>query len=118
FSVKFALLDYDDTLLATFDTRSRCIVTALGNFGYSVEEAQIAAVWGSPFQVMINLLAPQINFGKFYPHYQEVMKENPPRTHPGAEQTLSLLSSNKIPVLLLSSSSHNLITQDLEVLGL
>lgn len=107
------LLDFDDTLLATFESRVPCVLKAASHYDYVVSLEEVMNVWGLPFRQMIETLLPGIDYGDFYSHYRSVMTEFPPVLHKGAVEFLNFANSVGLYTIVVSSSSRALVIQDL-----
>lgn len=114
---KAAIFDFDDTLLSTFESRSPCLKRVAFGFGYNISISDIKIVWGLPFREMIMTLLPGINYEEFYRKYQIEMLRFPPLLKSGALELLRKLKSANHQILVFSSSSHDLIEQDLKATG-
>src|SRR5437773_657590 len=111
--MKVILLDFDDTILATYESRVPCLVEAFSYFGKPVSVFEIRRIWGAPFNEMITTLAPDVDFDTFYLYYRSVMARYKPKLHDGVLEFLKFLLKKHTPIFIISSSSRKLIEQDL-----
>lgn len=116
--IKAVLFDFDDTLMATKSSRVPALIQAFKELGYVVTPAMINGHWGLPFNLLVSSIAPGIDYELFCTRYSSVMLNFLPRPTPYAVALLRLLSSSRIPALVISSGSRGLVTQDLEISGL
>jgi len=116
--VNALIFDFDDTILATFESRSSCLMDAASNFGYEISLNDIKTVWGKPFREMILNLLPGIDYQKFYEHYRLVMEKHTPFLKEGASDILTLTKGMNHFVAIVSSSSQVLVLQDLKAVGI
>lgn len=113
-----AIFDFDDTLALTMPNRWHCLVLAAQHFGTSLDPDAIREYWGLPFGQLIERLMPAVPYEDFYRHYFDVMALNPSELAPGAEPVLRELKSLGIVCMVVSSGSRELVSHDLEVLGI
>ncbi|OQY99626.1 MAG: hypothetical protein B6D41_00955 [Chloroflexi bacterium UTCFX4] len=112
------IFDFDDTLLATFESRAPCLIEAAQRFGYTISVPEIRRYWGAPFRELIFSVVPEVDYGIFYDLYKEVMLQHPPIVQPGTAEILGLLRAKSIRTAIVSSSSKALVEQDLNACGL
>lgn len=110
------ICDCDDTLIATAQTRWAALIGTAEAFGVSVSEDAIRRAWGMPFDHLIRELVPTLDLNEFTLRYREAMRGFAPRALPGAYQLLHNLKERNAPVHILTSSSRELILQDLQAL--
>ena len=96
-SIRVLVLDFDDTLLATFKCRSLALIEAAKDFGYYITDNHLKSVWGLPFEEMISTLLPNVNYINFYKHYKQVMYRHTPELHSGAKDLLDHLEDGSLP---------------------
>jgi phosphoglycolate phosphatase-like HAD superfamily hydrolase len=112
------LFDFDDTLMATRQTRVPLIVDTLAEFGCHVELTNVIGHWGKPFPQLIECLAPAVDYGVFHRQYSERMSSQAPVVLPGAAELLQRLRDTGTCVEIVSSGSRKLVLHDLEAGGL
>jgi len=112
------VIDFDDTIAASFDVHSNTLSKALGHFGYRVNRSILEDYWGQQFPQLIRSLAPQIDYDAFLQHYYHVMNAASPRLLPGAFEFLEAMHSRRIVTVVHSSSLTQLIWQDLRTLAI
>lgn len=110
------ILDFDDTMAATFEVRSRTLLRALAEAGAPTTHQRIAAAWGAPFEALVTALAPGVRFADFLPRYARAMAEDPPRLLPGVRELLTTLAGRQTPVVVHTSGHTELVRQDIEAL--
>lgn len=115
---KAAILDFDDTLLATYEQRSILIIEVARIFNYQITNEIIKQNWGKPFYQLITDMMPGINFEKFQKTYSQAMQASKPKMQEGAKSFLQFLNKQGALILIVSSSSRDLLIQDLSVVGL
>lgn len=108
------IFDCDDTLLATVQTRWKVLQETALEFGIMLEEQTIRNNWGKPFDKLIKSFIPKLHQEEFLIRYRKAMSYNPPRLTQGAQQALKALYSQDIPIIIVSSSRHDLLIQDLK----
>jgi phosphoglycolate phosphatase-like HAD superfamily hydrolase len=113
-----ALLDFDDTMMATRLTRRDALIKACEDFGQAVTPSDIAEHWGKPFRQLILALVPDVDYERFLPHYANVMLRYHPEALPGVRPMLSRMRELDKLVAVVTSSSRSLVEQDLQVGGL
>lgn len=116
--VRAIIFDFDDTILATFESRSPCLVHAASDFGQPISVDDIRGVWGKPFRDMILSLLPSVNFSVFYDHYSKLMRSYQPSLKPCARSAITKLKDLGLYLAVVSSSSRSLVQQDLMAVDL
>lgn len=116
--IKAVIFDFDDTLLATFEQRSSLLIKVGLEFGYHVDIKQIKLNWGRPFYDLINAIMPNINYQHFYEQYSSAMLSSYPKMQVGVEPFLDFLKKHNISTVIVSSSSRDLVLQDLTSVNL
>jgi phosphoglycolate phosphatase-like HAD superfamily hydrolase len=117
-SLRAAILDCDDTLIATRASRTDALIVGAAHFGFTITSADIGEHWGKPFNQLISSLMPGIDYDAFLHYYAEIMRNIPPIVLPGVPALLLQLKSSGIRTLLVSSGSRELVVQDLEASNL
>jgi phosphoglycolate phosphatase-like HAD superfamily hydrolase len=117
FGKKKLLIDFDDTLVATFRVRSGTLSRTARLFGVELPESAIRSSWGRPFPELIRSLLPMIPYETFFSLYREEMRKDVPVSLPGARELLVQCKRVGQQVFVHSSSHTNLIEQDIDVLG-
>lgn len=112
------IFDFDDTILATFESRAPCVIQAAADFGFTISMEDMRRVWGKPFQEMIYSLMPTVDYWTWYEYYRLVMARNQPKLNPGAREIAAYLKGLGLHIAVVSSSSKPLVKQDLEAVGL
>jgi phosphoglycolate phosphatase-like HAD superfamily hydrolase len=112
------LFDFDDTLMATRETRVPLIVDTLAELGCHVELESVIDHWGKPFPRLIGCLAPSVDYEVFHQQYSERMSSQAPVVLPGAAELLKRLRDLGARVEIVSSGSRKLVLHDLEAGGL
>jgi len=112
-NIKAAILDFDDTLLATFEQRAHLLIKVGFDFGYHVDIEKIKFYWGKPFYDLISGIMPNIDYQNFYERYSEAMLSIQPKIQLGARPLLEYLKKHNISTVIVSSSSRELVLQDL-----
>ncbi len=107
------LIDCDDTLLATIKIRWKSLTEAAHQYGVQLDPTLIQAHWGKPFNELIAVLLPQVDFASFLSSYQQVMKRHHPQLLPGASRLIAFLREQGILIEIITSSHRDLIAQDL-----
>jgi len=111
------ILDFDDTVLDTFESRTPCLIQGAADFGYSISVEDVRRVWGKPFRDMILSLMPGVDYPAFYEHYRIVMANHQPSLKLGAKELMVYLKTRGWHIAIVSSSSRLLVQQDLEAVG-
>jgi phosphoglycolate phosphatase-like HAD superfamily hydrolase len=112
------LCDFDDTLMATRETRVPLIMDTLAELGCHVEWERVIHHWGKPFPQLIKCLAPTVDYVVFHRQYSERMSSRAPVVLPGAAELLQSLRDRGTLVEIVSSGSRKLVLHDLEAGGL
>lgn len=115
---KAVILDFDDTIMATFEQRSELIIRVAKEFGYLIDLERIRKNWGKPFFQLITSIMPGVDFSAFLDVYSKAMETTKPKLHLGAENLLNHLKEHNILAVIVSSSSRDLIIQDLKAVEL
>jgi HAD superfamily hydrolase (TIGR01549 family) len=115
---KAIIFDCDDTVIATAKNRWAALIKTANDFGQELSESTIRAAWGKPFDQLIATLVPQIEFDAFVAAYRVTMRSQKPEPTPGAIQLLDKLYKHGIRMEIVTSSSRELIIQDLDELDL
>lgn len=110
------IFDCDDTLVATARMRWSVLIETAATFGIALDEETIRASWGKPFDKLIAAILPDLDPAKFLPAYQFAMRMHKPELTRGARLVLAELFRRGIPMEIVTSSSRELIMQDLEEL--
>lgn len=113
-TLRAALFDFDDTLMATRDVRLSLLVEVLEKYNYHIAPEDVAQNWGKPFLQLIESLAPGIDYQSFHQYYSKVMRSVPPRPLPGAIKILAKLRNHNVVNHVISSGSRDLVKQDIE----
>jgi len=110
------VLDFDDTIAATRETRAKLLCeVALSHFGVHILEEKINANWGKPFDELLKYLMPNVNEREFSNIYADAMRKYPPKILPGVQDIFQEAYNNHIAILILSSGSNKLVSQDIEI---
>jgi phosphoglycolate phosphatase-like HAD superfamily hydrolase len=112
------LFDCDDTIIETAKTRWSVMIATARTFDCDIDERDIRAVWGFPFEKMIRTLLPGVEYDEYVSSYRAAMRQNPPKAAPGARRLLSYLREQDVQMRILTSSRRDLIVQDLDDLDL
>jgi phosphoglycolate phosphatase-like HAD superfamily hydrolase len=115
------LFDCDDTILETSKSRWHVMIETAARFDCpDLTPDRIRAFWGEPFDKMIPLLLPGVDYGQFVSAYRAAMRmqEHRPTPTPGALPLLDFLERRSIKMCIVSSGSRELVDQDLEALGM
>lgn len=112
------IFDFDDTLSLTMKSRWAALTAAAQVFGFEIDDDMIKASWGKPFNELISDLLPDVNLHTFVELYRRTMRQFPPVAAPGAVALLEYLRGRQIPVEIVTSSSSDLVRQDLDSLSL
>lgn len=112
------IFDCDDTILETSKTRWAALIATADSFHRSLDEITIRSSWGKPFDQLIAALVPDLDFSAFVAAYRATMRQYPPHPAPGAVALLNRLRSRSIRLDIITSSSRQLILQDLEAVEL
>jgi len=117
--IKAVIIDFDDTLVQTARFRQELFKEVVQSWtGLSDEE--VALDFGRSFHSlrhMIDAFIDANNYDAFIQYYKNIMGEKPTEPCMGAERFLQRLHQRQIPIVILSSSIHELIEFDLDVLG-
>lgn len=112
------IFDFDDTLALTMKTRWSALIVTARAFDWEINGEMIEASWGKPFGELIGDLLPAVNLHAFVEVYKQTMREFPPSAAPGAVALLEYLHRRHMRIDILTSSSRDLVRQDLESLRL
>lgn len=115
---KAIIFDCDDTIIATAKTRWAILIRTAASFGHVLDEATIRAAWGSPFNELIRTIVPTIDFEDFVAAYRSELRALQPEPTRGAKELLAYLSGRGVQMQIITSSSRDLIVQELEQLEL
>lgn len=115
---KAVIFDCDDTIIATAKNRWAALIKTANDFGQELSESTIRAAWGKPFDQLIAALVPQIEFDTFVEAYRVTMHSQKPEPTSGAVELLNKLYGRGIRMEIVTSSSRELIIQDLDELDL
>jgi phosphoglycolate phosphatase-like HAD superfamily hydrolase len=118
FSPKALILDCDDTVISTAKTRWSVLIRTAADFGEVLDEATIRAAWGRPFNDLIKTIVPGVDPDIFVPAYRIAMQSQQPQPTIGAIAFLRQMHRRGVPMEIVTSSSRDLILQDLDVLEL
>jgi phosphoglycolate phosphatase len=111
------IIDFDDTLVATYQVRALTLRRTAEKLGAHIEEGAIRRLWGRPFPELIDGLVPSVPFEDFIASYRLEMMKDRPVAERGADEFLKRCRADAKKVLVHSSSRTDLIEQDLEMLG-
>jgi phosphoglycolate phosphatase-like HAD superfamily hydrolase len=111
------LIDFDDTLVATYRIRSITLMRTARIFGFELAQSAIRASWGKPFPKLIGDLLPGVPYENFLSVYSGEMDKDVPVGLPGAHELLLHCQDTGKRVIVHSSSRSNLIEQDIDKLG-
>jgi len=111
------IVDFDDTLVATFSIRSLTLSRTAAMLGASVDVERLRALWGRPFPELIAGIVPEVPFDDFIALYREEMRKDQPVGLPGAAALLRYCQAMSKRVVVHSASRTDLIEQDLASLG-
>ncbi len=115
---KAVVFDFDDTLLATFNSRRQVLIRTASEFGFELSSSKIAAEWGRPFESLIAHLVPEVPFRSFYEAYKRNLMRTAPEVLDGAHGLLSKLRRENIPCYVVTSGDYFLARHDLRAAGL
>jgi phosphoglycolate phosphatase-like HAD superfamily hydrolase len=111
------IVDFDDTLVATYRVRVHTLIRTAAKLGRSITEAEVSANWGSPFPELISALMPNVAFDEFFSLYTNEMLVDHPIALAGAFRLLNYCRGNLKTIIIHSSSRTDLVQQDLVALG-
>lgn len=111
--ISSVIFDFDDTLMATRETRYDALIETAGDFGIEISPEEIDSHWGEPFEELIAGIAPNIEFEEFHSQYMNVMKKYGPKVQPGVRDVFDILQGKNTPIFVVSSGSYELVKQDL-----
>lgn len=111
------ILDFDDTLVATYRVRSHTLARTALKFGAHIDPQTVRTYWGKPFHQLIEALVPDVPVNVFLERYKLDMECDEPIALPGAEELLNYAKQTSKKVLIHSSSDESLILQDISRLG-
>jgi HAD superfamily hydrolase (TIGR01549 family) len=112
------IFDCDDTIIATAKTRWAVLIKTAAKFGKRLDENTIRAAWGRPFNEMIASIVPSVNFDEFIGSYRTAITSTNPEATRGAIRLVSQLRERGVAMDIVTSSSRDLIVQDLDKLDL
>ena len=112
------IFDCDDTILATAASRWQVLITTASDFGVTLNDGTIRKFWGLPFDELIRSIVPTIDSGEFVAAYRCSMQQTPPSPTKGAIELLEKLAHKDVVMEMVTSSSRDLIVQDLNQLDL
>ncbi|MBV6394141.1 MAG: Phosphoglycolate phosphatase [Anaerolineales bacterium] len=115
---KAVIFDCDDTIIATAKNRWTALIKTANDFGQELNEATIRNAWGKPFDQLIATLVPEIEFETFFAAYKIIMRSQKTEATSGAAQLLKKLYEEDVRMEIVTSSSRELIIQDLDELDL
>jgi phosphoglycolate phosphatase-like HAD superfamily hydrolase len=107
------IFDFDDTIMATFEIRSKSLIRTYQEFNTNVTREEVLLHWGLPFDELIHSLAPQIHLAQFLERYRRVMGEASPILLPGVMSLFQFFDSQGVPRIIHSSSRTDLVWQDI-----
>jgi len=113
-ALKAIIFDFDDTLMATRNSRVAVLIKAAANFGYRLTPEDVAKHWGKPFNELISDMMPGVDYEAFRCHYAKIMCSIPPQALPGACDLLAELTPHGVRIFVVSSGARDLVRQDLE----
>jgi phosphoglycolate phosphatase-like HAD superfamily hydrolase len=112
------LMDFDDTILATSESRRPLFTEHLQRFGATAERiALMRQSWGVAFNEAVRIAAPDIDYSAFIESYAAQMRITLPLACEGAGTFLKTVAARNVPIVVISSSIRLLIEVDLELLG-
>jgi phosphoglycolate phosphatase len=112
------ILDFDDTLAETRQTRSALMAESLRDLGANVQYDDVYEGWGTPFLDLINRLAPDITYEDFESHYTEKLRESRAAILEPSFAFLASLRYFGSSVVILTSGGRTLIETELEIGGI
>lgn len=112
------IFDCDDTVLATAKSRWTVLIATARSFGVDLTEDTILRAWGLPFDRLIATILPTVDHADFLPRYRAAMRATRPEPTTGAAELLAHLTARSTRMEIVTSSSRELITQDLDALRL
>src|SRR5262245_38265681 len=115
---RVVIFDCDDTLIATAKTRWEVLIATARSFGVMLTKDTILRAWGIPFDRLIQTIVPTIDYDDFVRRYRTAMRASRPMPTIGATELLEHLAARSTRMEIVTSSSRELITQDLDDLRL
>jgi HAD superfamily hydrolase (TIGR01549 family) len=112
------IFDCDDTVIATAKSRWKVLIATARSFGVALTEDTIHDAWGTPFDRLIRSIVPTIDYDEFVTRYRAAMRTSRAEPTPGARELLAHLAARSTRMEIVTSSSRDLITQDLDDLDL
>ncbi|MET8654017.1 alpha/beta fold hydrolase [Nocardia aurea] len=112
------IFDFDDTVAATIRTRWPALRRTAASFGVLLEDDDIRAAWGRPFDKLIAAIVPTIDPEAFESRYRPAMTEERPIPTVGLVTLLEELDRRRVRMLILSSGKYELVVQDLAQMGI
>lgn len=112
------IFDCDDTVIATAKSRWKVLIATARSFGVVLAEDTILRAWGVPFDRLIRTIVPTIDYDEFVARYRMAMRASRPEPTTGARELLEHLAARSTRMEIVTSSSRDLITQDLDDLRL
>lgn len=112
------IFDCDDTVIATAKSRWKVLIATARSFGVALTEDAIRHAWGIPFDRLIRTIVPTIDYDEFVARYRTAMRVSRPEPTTGARELLEHLAARSARMEIVTSSSRDLITQDLDDLRL
>lgn len=117
-AARAVIFDCDDTVIATAKSRWDVLIATAGTFGVALTEERIRGAWGLPFDSLIRALVPTIGHDDYVRRYRAAMLRTAAEPCAGAAELLRQLSARAVTMEIVSSSSRDLIMQDLKQLEL
>lgn len=116
---KAIILDFDDTIAASYQVRSDSLRKALSSYlGRQVTLEQVRSHWGLPFEKLIFQIDGSVEIEEFVAVYQNYMTSARPVALPGVPAALERWADLGILVVVFSASLTDLIRVDLDFLGI
>jgi phosphoglycolate phosphatase-like HAD superfamily hydrolase len=112
------IFDCDDTILATASSRWQVLINTASKFGAVLSERTIRQFWGLPFDELIQSIVPTLDPTEFIAAYRLAMQETQPSPTTGAVELLEKLAHKGTVMEVVTSSSRDIIIQDLDQLDL
>jgi len=117
-NLKAVIFDFDDTLVATRQSRIPILRRLALEFGYKLRKDDIEVHWGRPFDEFVKAIMPGVAYRDFFEEYSKRLFTRPPVLQSGIKNFVTNLYKNGVCIYVLSSGSRKLVIQDLEAKGM
>lgn len=112
------IFDCDDTVIATAKSRWEVLIATARTFDVVLTAERIRSAWGLPFDSLIRTIVPTIEFDAYVRRYRAAMMRKKAEPCKGAVELLNRLEARAVTMEIVTSSSRELIMQDLDQLNL